>query len=165
MSLVKSLCALLPASKSFLDKEELQPLCSLVNSTTNSISKDLLDAETTIVKSIVSSKLPDVLLNENTRKNLDQFLKWIWKYKEAFPTIYLLLSAGLTVGVSTATCEASFTSVVRILTPYRRCMTHERKCQLVLLGFEKTKQLLWQMKISFLNFRPKLEDCMFKVFS
>ena len=36
----------------------------------------------------------------------------LWKYKAAFPTIHLLLSAGLTVGVSTATCEASFSSVV-----------------------------------------------------
>jgi len=53
-------------------------------------------------------------------------LKWFWKYKAAFPTIYLLLSAGLTVGVSTATCEVSFSSVVRILTSYRRCMTHDR---------------------------------------
>jgi len=32
----------------------------------------------------------------------------------------------------------------------------------VLLGFEKKKQLLWQIKTSFLNFRPKLDDCMFK---
>jgi len=91
-----------------------------------SISEDLLDAETTIVKRIVSSKLSDVLLNENICMNLDQSFKWFWKYKAAFPTIYLLLSGGLTVGVSAATCEASFTSVVRILTPYRRCMTHER---------------------------------------
>ena len=36
--------------------------------------------------------------------NLDQFLKWFWKYKAAFPTIYLLLRAGLTVGISTAPC-------------------------------------------------------------
>jgi len=78
------------------------------------------------VKSIVSSKLPGVFLNENTRMNLDQFLKWFWKCKAAFATIYLLLSAGLTVGVSTAICEASFSSVVRILTLYRRCMTYDR---------------------------------------
>jgi len=34
-------------------------------------------------------------------------------------------------------------------------------------GFEKKKEIaaLWQMKTSFLNFRPKLDDCMFKVFS
>jgi len=71
MSLIKSLRARLPASNCFLDKEELQPLSSLGNSTTKSITEDLLDAATTIVKSIVSSKLPDVLLNENIRTNLD----------------------------------------------------------------------------------------------
>jgi len=86
MSLIKSLRSRLPASNCFLDKEELQPLCSLVNSTTKSISEDLLDAETAIVKSIVSSNLVllcikaclcfcGVLLNENIRMNLDQFLK------------------------------------------------------------------------------------------
>ena len=125
MSLIKFLRARLPGSNGFLDREELQPLCSLVNSTTKRISEDL-DAETTIVKSIVWSMLPDVLLNENIPMNLDQqFLKCFWKYKAAFPPLYLLLSAGLSVGVSTATCEASFSSVVRILTSYRRCMTHK----------------------------------------
>jgi len=58
--------------------------------------------------------------------NLDQFLKWFWKYEVAFPTIYFLLSACLNVGVSTTTCEASFSSVMRIPTPHRRCTTHER---------------------------------------
>ena len=48
------------------------------------------------------------------------------QYKAAFPTIYLLLSAGLTVGFPTATCEPSFSSVVRILRPCRRCMAHDR---------------------------------------
>jgi len=96
--------ARLPTSNCFLDKEELQTLCSLVKSTTKSNSEDLLDAETAIVKSIVSSKRPGVFLNENIRMNLDQFFKWFWKYEAAFPTMYLLLSAGLTVGVSTATC-------------------------------------------------------------
>jgi len=126
MSLIKSLLVLPPASNCFLDKEELQLLYSLVNSTTRKVSEDLLNAETTTVKSIVSSKLRGVFLNENTRMNLDQFLKWFWKYKPAFATIYLLLSVGLSVGVSTATCEASFSSALRILTPYRRCMTHDR---------------------------------------
>ena len=87
MSLIKSLRAMLPAPNSFFDKEELQPLRSLVNSTTKSISEDPLDAETTIVKSTVSSKLPNVFLNENTHMNLDQVLKWFWKFKAVFPTI------------------------------------------------------------------------------
>ena len=98
MSLIKSFRVLSPELNCFLDKEELQPLYSLVNSTTKNISEDLLDAETTTVKSIVSSNLPDVFLNEKTRMSLDQFMKWFWKYKSAFPTIYLLLNAGLTAG-------------------------------------------------------------------
>ena len=126
MSLIRCLRVLSPASNCFLDKGDLQPLYSIVNSTTKNISEDLLNAETTTVKNIVSSKLPDEFLNENTRINLDLFLKWFWKYKAAFPIIYLLLSTGLTVWVSTATCEASFSSVVRILTPYCGCMTLDR---------------------------------------
>jgi len=95
MSLIKSLRVLSPASNCCFDKEELQPLYFLVNSTTKNISEDLLNAEIITVKSIVLSKLPDVFLNENTHMNLDQCLKWYWKYKAAFPTIYLLLSMGL----------------------------------------------------------------------
>jgi len=97
MSLIRCLRVLSPASNCFLDKGDLQPLYSIVNSTTKNISEDLLNAETTTVKNIVSSKLPDEFLNENTRINLDLFLKWFWKYKAAFPIIYLLLSTGLTV--------------------------------------------------------------------
>jgi len=122
MSLIKSLRVLSPASNRFLDKEELQPFYTLVNSTAKNISKDILHNETTSVKRIVSSKVPNEFLIENPRMNLDPFLKWFWKYKAAFPTMYLLLSAGLTVGFSTTTCEASFSSLVSILTPYRRCM-------------------------------------------
>jgi len=29
--------------------------------------------------------------------NLDQVLKWLWNYKAAFTTIYLLLGVGLSV--------------------------------------------------------------------
>jgi len=31
--------------------------------------------------------LADVLLNENTRMNLTQLLKWFWKYESTFRTI------------------------------------------------------------------------------
>jgi len=102
MSLIKSFRVLSPESNCFLDKEELQPLYSLVNSTTKNISEDLLDAETTTVKSIVSSNLPDVFLNEKTRMSLDQFMKWFWKYKSAFPTIYFAAERGLNCRISTA---------------------------------------------------------------
>ena len=56
---------------------------------------------------------------------------WIWTSfwngfgKQLFPPYNCCWARALPVGVSTATCEASFSSVVRILTPYSRCMTHE----------------------------------------
>jgi len=40
-----------------------------------------------------------------------------------------------------------------------------RECQLVLLGFEKNETAAMATKASFLNFRPKLEDCIFKIIS
>jgi len=129
MSLIKSLRALSPTSKCFLDKEKLQPLCFSVNSTN----------KRTTVKSIVSSKLPDVLLNENTRMNLDQFLKWFWKYKVTFPTIFAA-ERGFHCG--------SFDSHMRSKllwcgedthTLSHRCMTHDRKRQLVSLRFLKNE--------------------------
>ena len=135
---VKSLSAFLPASNCFLDKEELQPLCSFVNLTNKSISKDFLDAKTTIVKSIVSSASWCAFEWKHPYE-FGPVLKWSWTYKAAFPIIYLLLSAGLTIGVSTTTCEASFFRVVKMLTSHRRCMTHDCKYQLVVLGFEKNE--------------------------
>ena len=54
----------------------------------------------------------------------------------------LFLYAGaLTIGVSTATCESSFSTLTRVLRPYRRSMGRERKVQLVLLAFEKALTL------------------------
>ena len=125
MSLIKSLCARLPASNCFLDKEELQPLCALINSTTKSISEDLPDAETTIVKSIVSSKLPDVLWMKAPVWIWTSFWNGFGSIKQLLPSYTVLLSVGFTVAVSTAICEARFSSVVRILTPYSRCMAHK----------------------------------------
>ena len=136
MSLIKSFRALSPASNCFVDKEELQLLCSLVNSTTKSISEDLLDVETSIVKSIVSSKLPDVPWMKTP--------VWIWtSFWNGFGSITQLFlpyaCCWARAQVSTAKREASFSSVVRILTPYRRCTIDDRKCQLILLGFERNE--------------------------
>ena len=100
----------------------VQPLYSLVNST--KISGKIFSMLKLLLWKALSHQSFLMFLNDIwiwTRMNSDQFLKWFWKYKVAFPTIYLLLSASLTVGVSTASYEACFSSVVRILTPCRGC--------------------------------------------
>ena len=40
----------------------------------------------------------------------------------------------LTIGVSSASCETSFSTVLSILTPLRWCMKQDHKCHLVLLA-------------------------------
>ena len=61
---------------------------------------------------------------------------YAFQFKDAFPTAYRLLASGLTVGASTSTCEASFSVLTRVLTPYRRSMLHQRKADVVLLSYE-----------------------------
>jgi len=53
----------------------------------------------------------------------------------AFPSVYQLFAAAATFGASSATCEASFSTLTRVLTAYRRSMTHERKRNLAILAF------------------------------
>ncbi|ROL32986.1 Replication protein A 32 kDa subunit [Anabarilius grahami] len=45
--------------------------------------------------------------------------------------------SAMVMGVSTASCESSFSTLAIILTPFRRTMLHERKKNLVLLAHEK----------------------------
>jgi len=49
----------------------------------------------------------------------------------AFPPVYQLFAAAV---VSNATCEASFSTLARVLSAYRRSMTHERKRNVVILA-------------------------------
>ena len=49
--------------------------------------------------------------------------------------MYKAYVAAITFGSSSAVCKASFSTFSRVLTPYRRSMTHQRKSSLVVLVF------------------------------
>ena len=51
--------------------------------------------------------------------------------------MHKLYVGALTIGISTATCENSFSALARVLRPHRKSMTHSRKASLVILAFEK----------------------------
>ena len=56
-------------------------------------------------------------------------------YKEAFPQLYWLYAASLTIiGVSTATCENAFSFLTRVLKPNRTSMSQKRKKQSCSVG-------------------------------
>merc|ERR1712208_39555 len=63
-------------------------------------------------------------------------------YEKAFPVLHKLYVTALVIGVSSASCESSFSTLARVLTPYRRTMLHERKKNLVILAHETWINLL-----------------------
>lgn len=137
--LVESISTLLPCSEKFLDLSHLQPLTDLVRKTGAALDLFLLRHEVEVVRNIVKEQVASTC--QEIRTAIDKFLEWFHRMElqTPFPNLHTLLCAALTIGASSATCEATFSTVARLLTPYRRCMNHERKCQLALLGFEKEK--------------------------
>ncbi|XP_029636258.1 uncharacterized protein LOC115211744 [Octopus sinensis] len=98
----------------------LKPLSNLVNS-----DKSALLSEFSVAKAYISK--------QNMMTLLDIFgsLRIV---QDAFPNVYPLYGAALTFGSSTATCESSFSTLTRIMTPFRRNMKHQRKPNLVILA-------------------------------
>ena len=76
--------------------------------------------------------------NLDSECSLQDAMKFMQHYKVPFPTLHWQYVVTLTLGISTATCENSFSCLTRILKAHRRSMTHERKSNLVLFAFEKS---------------------------
>jgi len=131
LALLQAIEALLPSSKSFMKLAAVKPLADLLQ-----LQPDALAAELSVATGFLQKKLPSDATLESAAKEMTQL-------KDAFPSMYSLYAAALTIGVSTATCENSFSTLTRILQPHRRSMTHARKAELVLLAFEKnlTRQI------------------------
>jgi len=122
--------ALLPSSTTFLQAKKLQPLTTLLQQDKAEDISIILGSELTVAIKFLQDKLP-------VDCNLQEAVDCIFNYKDAFPTLYWHYAAALTIGISTAACENSFSCLTRVLRPYRRSMTHARKSNLVLLAFEK----------------------------
>ena len=65
-----------------------------------------------------------------------EMVKIIEPFKKAIPLFYRLYAGALTFGATTPACEASFSVLTHVLTPYRRSMTHRRKSNIVLIAYE-----------------------------
>lgn len=84
-----------------------------------------------VAKPMLLKKFPNEADLSSVCKNLQE-------YKEAFPQLHKLYVTALVIGVSSASCESSFSTLSRVLTPYRRTMLHQRKRNLVILAHEKS---------------------------
>lgn len=125
LELMKALSCLMPKSNKFLDIHLLEPLCGLAG-----VAKNELQNEILVARPMLSKKLP-------TDADCSAVCKLLQEYKDAFAGLHKLYVSAVVMGASTASCESSFSTLARILTPFRRTMLHERKKSLVLLAHEK----------------------------
>lgn len=122
---LKSLHACHPSTSSeFLDSSLLAPMATFYG-----INTALLNSECILAKRTL----------EDTRENLESVMdvfKALVPLKSAFPTLVKLLQIVLTLVVSTATCERSFSALKRIKTYLRTTMSEQRLTDIALLSME-----------------------------
>ena len=94
---------------------------------------DSFTSECKVAKSYILRQISSIrYANPTTAQEICELL---YPIRSAFPLVYKIYAATLTIGLCTAVCEASFSTLSRVLTLYRRSMTHTRKRNLVLLAF------------------------------
>ena len=122
--IMQGVSALSPTSESFLDHSALKEI-----SLRYGICHDGLIYEIPLVKRLVSNDWITVL----------EFLTQLCPYKQAFDFLYNLLLISVTLPVTTASCERSFSKMKLVKTYLRNSMCHERLSHLALLSMESTR--------------------------
>lgn len=110
-----------PTSDTFMDKTQLQPLADLADVT-------LDDMELELAKRFV-------LKNKTDFPDITAIVKS--PVIQSMTSVLAVLHLAMTIAVSTAVNESSFSCLKRILTPHRMSMLHQRKADLILVSFER----------------------------
>ena len=122
--IMQGVSALSPTSDSFLDHSALKEIALRYG-----ICHDGLIHENPLVKRLVSNDCITVL----------EFLTQLCPYKQAFDCLYNLLLISVTLPVTTASCERSFSKMKLVKTYLRNSMCHERLSHLALLSIDSTR--------------------------
>lgn len=123
IELMKAIHACNPQCSQFLEPEKLQPLVDCYN----------LDSESLRMESILCKR---TLAKKKMDSTTDVF-KELSSLKEAFPTLLRILQIALTICVSSASCERSFSALKRIKSYLRSTMQEERLVDLAVLSVER----------------------------
>ena len=112
-----------PNCMHFLDVDSLAPLIEIYN-----LSKDSLSAECLIAKRTLNGK--DIC-------SISDVLKEIFPLNIAFPALTKVLQIALTIVVTTAECERSFSCLKRTKSYLRSNMSEQRLIDLAVLSIEQ----------------------------
>ena len=127
IGIMKSVQACNPSSSTFLDPSQLASLASFYNLDTDLLATECLLAKRTLL---------GPQQNESIESVIDVY-RLIIPLEAAFPTLKKLLQISLTLAVSTAQCERSFSALKRIKTYLRTTMTEQRLTDISILSIER----------------------------
>ena len=122
---MKAIAALNPTSPIFLDPSRLQPMAQKYG-----LDVRLLTMETILAKRTFEFTEYEM---ENTS---DLFLE-LTPLKSAYPNLHKAVQIAMTICVSTAQCERSFSALKQIKSNLRSTMGEERLNNLAILSIEK----------------------------
>ena len=120
---MNSVQACSPKSSNFLDISLLQSFIEHSDLNSNELAIELIQAKNILHKkdiTIIAGAIQELL-----------------PLKVAFPELLKLLQMSLTLAVSTAQCERSFSSLKRIKSSLRSTMSEDRLNNLAILSIEK----------------------------
>jgi hypothetical protein len=120
---MRAIQACAPRSPHFLESSHLAPLADSYG-----LDKSTLDMECTLAKQTLNGKELDEIID---------VLHELSPLRVAFPLLVKLLQIALTIAVSTAHCERSFSALKRIKSYLRSTMTQQRLVDLAILSIEK----------------------------
>lgn len=120
---MRSLQACCPTSENFLSIDHLEPMI-----TTYDLEFEVIGAEIKVAKrTLLKKQLEDIT----------DVLTELVPLKEAFPVLLRLLQIALTISVSTAKCERTFSALKRVKTYMRSSMSEERLNDMAILAIEQ----------------------------
>ena len=124
LSLLKALEGLVPNSSEFLDMSILSPFLSHY-----SIDKTAVESEASVAKNF--------LCEHDAAPSLHEAYSLLSQVPECFPETIKCYQIAMTIGVTSATAERSFSSLRRVKTYLRSMMGQTRLSDLALLYIER----------------------------
>jgi len=123
MALSKSISALNPESLTFLNLDLLKPLATHLD-----LDHQTLGNELAVLKP---------MMEQSKSKTISNVLHELHPFASAFPTTMSLIKGGMTIPVSSTTCDRSFSKMKIIKTYLRNSMTDDRLSDLAVLAVER----------------------------
>ena len=120
---MRAVQACAPRSPLFLESDQLAPLADSYG-----LDRTNLDMECKLAKHTLKGKQLDEVID---------VLHELSPLRAAFPLLVKLIQIALTIAVSTAHCERSFSALKRIKSYLRSTMTQQRLVNLAILSIEK----------------------------